>query len=73
MVLFTVLINGFTWPLATYTYHTFAIHIGVVETSVILMEALVLKLWWRHSWFQAIVLSTLANVASYTAGVLYYS
>jgi hypothetical protein len=73
VILYSFLINLFTWPLANLFYGiTFAIYF--VEISVVLVESILIMLLLKVKFAKSLLISFLANLASFLIGLsgIYY-
>jgi hypothetical protein len=70
ILLYTILINCFTLPLATYGYNYAVTNIVLIEILVILTESLFIMVLLKIKYPKALVISAAANVASVVVGIL---
>lgn len=70
VLLFGILINGLTWPLAMYAYFTLGWNFWLVEGIVFVVEGLLIGLYWRIGIPRGLLISTIGNGLSMAAGLL---
>ncbi len=63
IVLYCLLINLFTWPLANLIYGFWA-NFWLIELCVFLIEFILIKILFNISWKRAITISLIANLIS---------
>lgn len=70
LLLYTVLVNALTWPIATVVYRSTSIPYWSIEAVVWLVESVLLKLFLRTGYRQAAWLSLAANLSTALPGWL---
>ena len=65
---YSILINSFTNPLANLAY-SYGNNIYLIELLVFLVEIFLIKLLLKTSWKKAIIISFVANLISFLAGL----
>ncbi len=68
-LIYTILINCFTLPLATYAYYYVIFDLLLVEILVIVIESLFIKLLFNIKYHNALLISVIANVITALVGV----
>lgn len=68
-LIYTILINCFTLPLATYAYYYVIFDLLLVEILVIVIESLFIKLLFNIKYPNALLISVIANVITALVGV----
>ena len=71
-LLYTILINSFTLPLATYSYYYIIPNLIVIELGVILLESLLIMLLFKIKYSKALIISAVANLVTAVVGVLIF-
>ena len=69
LLLYVLLINCFTWPLATISYYS-GINYYLIEICVVLVESVLLTLLLRKKYLLCLSLSFLANLVTALVGFL---
>jgi hypothetical protein len=72
VLVYSILINSMTQPLATYVYQSLPGVLWVVELGVVLVESVLIMLLFQLKYWQALLFSFLANVATALLGVLWF-
>ena len=72
LLLYSLLINSLTLPLATYSYLYLFPNLPITEIGVILIETVLLKLLLGISLRRAFTISIVANLVTMTLGVFIY-
>ncbi len=67
---YSILVNMVTLPLATYLYIYFYQNLLVLEGSVVMVEALLLKFLLELDYKKAILISLTANFATFMVGII---
>ena len=70
IILFTFLINLFTWPLAQLLYGE-GINFFVMEIAVVFVESLLIMLLFKLGYWKALLISFAANLVSASFGWLF--
>lgn len=66
-----VLINCFTWPIATLLFQNTYLTIWTIEATVIAMEMVLFKVIFNLSWTRAFAYAFIINAVSTAAGFLF--
>lgn len=69
IVLYCLLINAFTWPLAQITYSFYGFF-WLVEAGVFLIEGILISLLFKINWKKAFIISLIANFLTSIFGFL---
>ena len=72
ILLYTILINCFTLPLATYGYHYLISNLLLIEILVILTETLLIRLLFKIGYTKALTVSVAANLVSAVVGLFIF-
>jgi len=72
LLLYSVLINASTEPLALFTFQHLLPDFWLVEAAVVMVESVLIALLFRLSYRRALLLSLGANAFSALAGVLIF-
>lgn len=72
LLVYLVLINASTEPLALFTYQNLLPNFWLVEAAVVAVESVLIALLFRLSYRRAFVLALLANAFSAFVGVLIF-
>jgi hypothetical protein len=72
LLLYSVLINASTEPLALFTYQNLLPNFWLVEAAVVMVESVIIALLFRLPYRRAFLLALLANAFSAFAGVLLF-
>ena len=72
VLVYSVLINSMTQPIATYIYMNLPGMLWVIELGVVLVESALIMLLFRLKYRRALLFSFLANVATALLGVLWF-
>lgn len=70
ILLYSVLINCLTLPLATYTYYYIINNLLIIEVLVILSESLLIMYLFEIRYKMALMISMVANLASALVGLI---
>ncbi len=70
LLIYSILINSLTLPIATYSYINIITNIYLVELSVIMVESILLMFLLRIKYSKAILISTAANSVTALVGFL---
>jgi hypothetical protein len=70
LLLYSVIINSFTLPIATYSYHYIISNIYLIELSVIIVESIFLMFLLKIKYPKALLISAAANSATAFVGFL---
>ena len=70
LLLYSILINLITLPLATYTYLYLYHNLILIEIFVVLAEALIIKILLEIDYKKAILISVCANFSTFIVGVI---
>ena len=70
LLLYSLLINSFTLPIATYSYLNILNNIYFIELSVILAESLLIMLLLKINYKKAFLISLVANFITALIGFL---
>ncbi len=68
ILLYIVLINCFTLPLATYGYNYILPNLVLIEFLIIIIESLLIKLLFKIKYQWALLISTEANLVTVAVG-----
>jgi len=69
ILIYTILINCFTLPLATYAYYYVVLNLLLVEFLVILTESFLIMLLFNIKYPRALLISLVVNVFTALVGV----
>ena len=72
LLLFSVLINSFTQPLATYFFQNIWGNFYTTEILVTLVESLLIKLLLKTSYGKALFISLVANLVTSIISLLFF-
>jgi len=67
-----VLINSFSFPIANYFYQCVLSNLLIIEVSVFLVEIPLIKLLLETKFYEALLLSLAANIASALLGIFLF-
>lgn len=70
VLLFIVLINGFTHPLLTYAHHEWMWNLWALEATVGVLEGVAVVLIFRTKWWEGLAIGIFANAFSLLLGLL---
>jgi len=70
LLLYPILINSFTLPLATYSYQNILNNIYIIEIGVILVESILIMLLLQIKYKNAFLISLTANFVTAVIGFL---
>lgn len=71
VLVYSILINSLTQPIATYVYARLPGLLWVIELGVVLVESALIMLLFQLKYWRALRFSFLANVATALLGVLW--
>ena len=69
LIIYVLLINLFTWPIANLVY-AFWPNLIIIELAVVLIESFLIKILLETSYKKALIISFIANFISFLAGML---
>lgn len=73
ILFYEVLINCFTLPIATYVYQNFLTNYLIIESSVVLVESILIMVLFEVKYHQAVLYSFIANATTaLLALILFY-
>jgi hypothetical protein len=64
VLLFSLMINGFTLPVATWVYQHKEVNWYLLELAVVSAEFFLLRLFWKKSWWYLLLTAFTANLVS---------
>jgi hypothetical protein len=64
LLIFSLLMNSFTLPLATWAYEHFQINWYLLELAVVATEFLILRLFWNRSYWFLLLAAFTSNLVS---------
>ena len=68
---FVLLINLFTWPIVNFLFGVFGMGLLFwLEIGVVIVESFLIMFLFEKKYWQALVISFVANLASFTFGLL---
>ncbi len=70
LLLYSLLINSFTLPLATYSYYNILNNIYIIEIAVIIVESVLIMLLLQMKYKVALLISLIANFITAIIGFL---
>ena len=73
LFLYSVLINSFTLPLATYSYQNLLNNIYIIELSVIIVESFLIMILVQIEYKKALLISITANTVTALIGLLIFT
>ncbi|MBI5680878.1 MAG: hypothetical protein HZC47_08300 [Methanobacterium sp.] len=73
LLLYSILINSLTLPLATYSYQNILNNIYIIELTVILLESLLIMILLQIKYKKAFLISITANTATALTGFLIFA
>lgn len=71
LFLYSLLINSFTLPIATYSYENIITNIYIIEISVILAESILIMILLQIKYKKAFLISLIANFVTTVIGFLF--
>lgn len=72
VLLYTFLINLFSWPLAAFIA-LFGLNILIIEAGVVLVESILIMLLFKVKYPRSLLISFAANLVSFVLGYIIYS
>ena len=72
LFLYTLLINSFTLPLATYFYQNIIDNFFFIETAVIFAESILIMLLLKTKYSKALLISSIANFITAMISLLFF-
>lgn len=72
VLLYSILINSLTNPLANLFYQNFGINVILIEVCVFLAEGFLIMLLFRTKWEKAFLVSFVANLVSFLIGLILF-
>ncbi len=72
LLLYSLLINSITLPVATYFYLAFRSYLGIIEILVFLTESLLLKWFLKVEYKRALLISFVANLTTFLLGLIFF-
>lgn len=73
LFLYSILINSFTLPLATYSYQNLLNNIYIIELLVILIESFLIMILLQIKYKKAVLISIIANTITALIGFLIFT
>ncbi len=70
LILYSIVINSFTWPLANLFYDFFGLFF-IIEFFVFLVEFILIMLLLRIKWSNALIISLVANLVTMFLGLIF--
>lgn len=70
LFLYSLLINSFTLPIATYSYQNILGNIYIIEISVILVESVLIMVLLKIKYNKALLISLVANFVTALIGFI---
>jgi hypothetical protein len=64
VVVFSILLNCFTQPIAYFLYNGLDLNFYLTEALVFVTEAILIKVFWKIRWWEGLFYSLLCNVYS---------
>lgn len=71
LLLYSILVNSITLPLASYTYFHIYSNLIMIEVLVIFAEGIILKYLLEIDYKRAMLLSFVANISTFLVGVFW--
>jgi len=72
LFLYTILINSFTLPLATFSYQKIINNFFFIETAVIFAESILIMLLLKTKYSKALLISFIANFITAMISLLFF-
>lgn len=71
LLFFSIVVNSFTWPIASYLYYNFLISFVAVEIAVVIVETFLWSWLLKLDYLKGLGLSVVVNLTTALIGVVF--